>query len=107
MTPDTDPTSHDDIHAALNQAQQLSSPQTSADGSEPALGEALTESVSGSACPLRGLRYSLYKCGMMAEKYPWQTTAAMIATIGCGWVCSYFGLTVFAGLVLFAATADE
>lgn len=58
-------------------------------------------------CPLLSIRYGLAKCGVMAEKAPWQTLAALALTIGCGWICAYFGLTVLVCLILYAIFADD
>jgi len=52
-------------------------------------------------------RYTLAKCAMMAEKYPWQSLALLIITVACGGICPYFGWSVLAGSVLYAANADE
>jgi hypothetical protein len=52
-------------------------------------------------------RYTLMKCGLMAEKYPWQTVVLLLGSVGCGWVCSYFGWSVLGAAVLYAASSDE
>jgi hypothetical protein len=99
--------SEEDIQQALGQAQRLS------DGAGEELlssGRDLPPSdtmAQTSNCPLLGLRYSVSKCGLMAERYPWQTTAALLLVTGCGWLCSYFGLTLLAGLLLYAVYAEE
>ncbi|MCE3234695.1 MAG: hypothetical protein K0Q50_875 [Vampirovibrio sp.] len=106
MSPDHEMPPQDDIQHALNQASQLSDGQPTelAMADLPAASDTLVHSKS---CPLMGLRYGVTKCGLMAEKYPWQTTVACLLTVGCGWLCSYFGLTMLAGLLLYAVYAEE
>lgn len=103
MSPDHEMTPQDDIQQALNQASQ----RGEANPSEPAMADASDTLVHREAGPLLGLRYGVSKCGMMAERCPWQTTAALLLTVGCGWLCSYFGLTVLAALVVYALYAEE
>jgi|GEM_PF-4658717 len=106
MSSDKDMPPQDDIQHALNQASQLSDgqPTESAMADLPAASDTLTHSQAN---PLMSLRYCVSKCGIMAEKYPWQTTVACLLTVGCGWLCSYFGLTMLAGLLLYAVYAEE
>lgn len=96
----------DDIHEALETANQLS--ENAGSAAVPGQPEALSDTLTqGKNCPLLGLRYALARCGLMAEKYPWQTLAALAITIGCGWLCDYFGLTVLAALILYAVYAED
>jgi len=99
------PPQDDDIRQAVNQAHQLgdSAGSGTSGGGEP-ISDTLVQSKS---CPLLGIRYGISKCGMMAEKYPWQTTAVLLLATGCGWVCSYFGLTVLAAMLIYALCAEE
>ena len=95
-----------DIQEALDTANQLTS-----EAHGPPLNpndRLLTDTLTqANTCPLLRLRYGLVKCGLMAEKAPWQTLAALALTIGCGWLCGYFGFTVLACLILYAVFADE
>lgn len=106
MSPDKEMSPQDDIQQALTQATQLSEGSSAAD---PAMADAPPADtlVHAKSCPLMGLRYCVSKCGIMAEKYPWQTTVACLLTVGCGWLCSYFGLTMLAALLLYAIYAEE
>jgi hypothetical protein len=97
------PAPEDDIQGALDKAHQLTS-QTHQPNNPPLLSDTLTHAGH---CPLLSLRYALSKCGLMAEKAPWQTMTALALTIGCGWLCSYFGYMVLAALVLYAIFAEE
>jgi hypothetical protein len=102
----------EDIQQALASARQpdpLSNTET-----PPALSEGLTDALASDKLaggPFRHIwgqgRYAIYKCARMAEKYPWQTAAALLLTVGCGWVCGYFGATVMATLLIYAITAPE
>jgi hypothetical protein len=103
MPHEVPPTPEDDIQGALDTAHQLTS-EAPHSSNPPLLSETLTHAGH---CPLLRVRYALSKCGLMAEKAPWQTLAALAITIGCGWLCNYFGFTVLAGLVLYAIFAEE
>lgn len=95
----------DDIRQAVNQAHQMGE---AGEGGHSDMKEPVSDTlVQSKACPLLGLRYGFSKCGMMAERYPWQTTAALLLATGCGWLCSYFGLTVVAAMVIYALYAEE
>ncbi len=95
----------DDIRQAVSQAHQLGD---SAGGDPAGGGDPVSDTlVQSKCCPLLGLRYGVSKCGLMAEKYPWQTTAGLLLATGCGWVCSYFGLTVLGVMLIYAMCAEE
>jgi hypothetical protein len=102
MCPDPGLPPEEDIQQALQQAHNPSAPE--AFNPTLAAGEVLTESQS---CPILGLRYALAKCGIMAEKYPWQTTVVLLVTAGCAWICAYFGATLLVALVLLAVYGDD
>ena len=102
MHPDHGQSPEEDIQQALNQAQNPA--QGAPDTHQAPLGEVLSETKS---CPLLSLRFALAKCGYMAQKYPWQATASLLIVAGCTWVCTYFGLTMLAVLVLLAVYSDE
>ncbi len=90
-----------DIQQAVHHAQT-----NSAEGfSEPDL--EVGDTLAASGCPFLGLRYVLTKCGLIAEKYPWQTTTAFLLTIAAGWVCAYFGVSLLLGLILTAMSMEE
>lgn len=96
----------DDVQKALDTANQLAS------GAHNHAKSVLPDNASDTLthaghCPLLGLRYALARCGFMVEKNPWQALAALSIAIGCGWVCWYFGLTVFACLILYAIYAED
>jgi hypothetical protein len=91
----------EDIQQAVQSSQ--AQPETNP-GNLPPPGEVIAKTH---ACPLLGLRYAISQCAWMAEKYPWQTTAALLMATGCAWICSYFGITVLAGLVLYAVFAEH
>jgi hypothetical protein len=96
----------EDIQQALHQAHSIDEPH--ADSGTTHNSAPMADTLAHQAsCPLRHGRYALYKCGLIAEKYPCQTTAALLITAGCGWLCSYFGLTVLAALLLYAINAEE
>lgn len=101
MCPDSGMPPEEDIQQALHQAQNPGSGEC--DKPMPA-GEVMTEAGS---CPILGMRYAMAKCGIMAEKYPWQTTMALLLTTGCAWVCTYFGAAMLVGLVMFAVYNDD
>ncbi|WP_373531197.1 hypothetical protein [Vampirovibrio sp.] len=94
----------DDIQAALDSANQRN-PETQTPAHEALPSEVLTQGAT--SCPLLSIRYAFTKCGLMAEKAPWQTLSALALAIGCGWVCNYFGVTVLAGLIAYAIVAEE
>jgi hypothetical protein len=96
----------EDVQKALDTANQLSSSETRSVNQPTASGvsDTLTE---GGHCPLLQVRYAMARCGLMAEKNPWQTLAALSIAIGCGWLCSYFGLTVLVCLILYAVYAED
>ena len=102
MSPDDGMKPEDDIQQALHQAQAGGDSGAVPDGAP--MSDTLAHAQS---CPLRHVRYAVYKCGLMAEKYPCQTTAALLITAGCGWLCSYFGVTVLVALLGYAITAEE
>lgn len=102
MHPDSGMTPEDDIQQALEQASNPTEAAQEPAGMQP--GEVMAES---SRCPLMGLRYAMAKCGMKAEKYPWQTTMALLLCASCAWICSYFGATMLVGLLLFAVFCDD
>lgn len=95
-----------DIQNAMEQASQLS------DGGEnikhAAMKQELSDTLTATkCCPLLKVRYVMAKCALVAERNPWQTLAALSLAIGCGWLCWYFGATVLACLVLYAAYTDD
>ena len=92
-----------DIQHAVQQAQNPDSAEDT-DYSDRKAGEVLTVSEH---CPLLGLRYALAKCGLLAEKCPWQTTMAIMLTVAAGWVCTYFGISLLLGLFLWALSLEE
>lgn len=96
---------HDDIREALSSAARP--PET--EGSHHAMNASPADTLVDASAPpwMDQTRFLMARCGYMAEKYPWQTTGALLLTVGCGWLCNYFGWTVMAGLVLYAVTADE
>ncbi len=100
-----EPKPEKDIQAALSTASELSANTTT--GNLPSGGPLSDTLAQSPSCPLLGLRYGLAKCGLMAEKAPWQTLAALALTMGCTWLCGYFGLTVLACLILYAVYADD
>lgn len=103
MCPDSGLPPEDDIQQALHQAQNPGAAEP--EMPNPAIGEVMTETKG--SCPILAIRYAMAKCGFMAEKYPWQTTAALLLTAGCAWMCSYFGATMLLGLVLYAVYSDN
>jgi predicted RNA-binding Zn-ribbon protein involved in translation (DUF1610 family) len=103
MCPDSGLSPEDDIQQALHQAQNPTPMESQ--HPEPAAGEVMAHAQG--SCPILGMRYAMAKCGFMAEKYPWQTTAALVLTTACGWICAYFGATLLVGLVLFAIFSEE
>ena len=102
MCPDSEINPEDDIQQAIQQAQSPSL-ACSTDSVEPQPGEVMVEA---SRCPLMRVKGMMSKCGVMAAKYPWQTTLVLLLVVGCGWICVYFGITVLAALVLFAIFSD-
>lgn len=104
MVNEHSPEPQEDIQEAL--AAMNSKPGEGLGDSPPQtqLSDTLTHSK---CCPLLGLRYAFARCGLMAEKYPWQTMAALALTIGCGWLCAYFGFTVLGALILYAIYAQD
>jgi hypothetical protein len=105
MSPEDGMKPEDDIQQAVHQAQSLGNAQ--ADSAPADASMASDTLVHSQSCPVRHVRYAIYKCGLMGEKYPCQTTAALLVTAGCGWLCAYFGLTVLAGLLVYAVCAEE
>ena len=96
----------DDISQALDSARNP-------DAQNPSIpvfpdmpgGDAL---VRGEASPVWStLRFVLIRCGIMAERYPWQTTALLMLAIGCGTLCNYFGWTVLGGMAWYAAASED
>lgn len=63
--------------------------------------------AAGQFCPILGLRLSLYRSGLVMEKYPWQTLAALLMIAASGQVCIYMGFTFLAAGLLYAATNDS
>lgn len=100
-TPNESP--DNDIQSAVESARQGASASTSLPSSVSS--DVLTE-ASHPAWWLH-CHYTLYQCSRLAEKYPCQTLAAIGLTIGCGWLCVYFGWTVLAAFLLYAACWDE
>ena len=49
----------------------------------------------------------LNKCALQAIRYPWQAAGLTLLTVGCCWMCLYFGATVFAALLLTALYSDD
>jgi hypothetical protein len=105
MQPEDGMNSQDDIQQALHQAQSMGG-DNSNPAADPNIGPSDTL-VQQKSCPMLGLRYAVYKSGLMAEKYPWQTVMALLIATGCGWLCSYFGMTVLAALVVYAVYSEE
>lgn len=96
----------EDVQKALDTANQLSSAETQ--GLNQPAGDGVSGTLTeGQHCPLLKVRYVMARCGLMAEKNPWQTLAALLIAIGCGWLCWYFGLTVLACLILYAVYAQD
>lgn len=106
MPPEDGMKPEEDIQQALHQAQSMGDAHANPGTVQDSIPMADTLAHQGE-CPLRHVRYAIYKCGLMAEKYPCQTTAALLITAGCGWLCSYFGFTVLAALLLYAINAEE
>lgn len=104
MSADQIPTPEDDIQQALEQAHHL-------DATEAHSGAPLPNTPVSDTLVRKNTwttaKYALSQCGLMAERYPWQTTAALLAAVGCGAVCPYFGWSVLGGLFLYAVTAEE
>lgn len=99
----------EDIRQSLEAASQgpaLKTGNAASDLPEEAFSDTLTQS-GGAGHAWLVTRYTLAKCAMMAEKYPWQTLVLLIVTVGCGSICSYFGWAVLGSLVLYAANAEE
>ena len=71
---------------------------------DPLPGEVMAHTGS---CPVLGVRYTIARCGLMAERYPWQATLALLVTVGATWLCSYFGLTVLGALILYAVYGED
>ncbi len=107
MVPENDPHADADIQQALQAASRQEG--VSAESASPGLPEnGLSDTLThGKQCPLLGLRYALAKCAFSAERAPWQTLAIMFLSIVCGWVCVYFGVTVFAAWILYAIFAND
>jgi len=101
MCPDSDVNPEDDIQQAIHQAQNPSVASSTEPDSQQ--GDVIAETHR---CPLMRMKGMIAKCGLMAAKYPWQTTLALLLSVGCGWLCVYFGLTVLAGLLAFAIYSD-
>jgi hypothetical protein len=102
MRPDSGMTPEDDIQQALHQASNPA--ELEPQPTETVLGEVMTESTRS---PWMGLRYAISKCALMAEKYPWQATLALLLCVSCSWVCVYFGASLLAALVLFAVFCND
>jgi len=102
MCPDSGLTPEDDIQQALQQAQTPMASESADMETTP--GEVMAETH---ACPLMGVRYAMAKCSLMAEKYPWQTTVALLMCAGCAWICSYFGATMMVAMVLYAVYGED
>lgn len=94
----------DDIQHALETAHNPPDAQST---SHAAMGKSEVIAGEGHPSALGQVRFMLGKCGIMAQRYPWQTTAALLVTTGCGWLCGYFGLTVLVALLAYAVTAEE
>ncbi|HEY9688200.1 MAG TPA: hypothetical protein V6C52_14595 [Coleofasciculaceae cyanobacterium] len=106
MPPESNPTPEEDIRQALECASAEPEDRLSGKNhsSEP-LSDAIARDTHNQHW--RMARYTLMKCGLMAEKYPWQTVVLLLGSVGCGWVCSYFGWSVLGAAVLYAASSDE
>jgi hypothetical protein len=106
MPPESNPTPDDDIRQALDCASGEPGAHLSQKNHSS---ELLSDTIARDANNPRWrmARYILMKCGLMAEKYPWQTVVLLLGSVGCGWVCSYFGWSVLGAAVLYAASSDE
>lgn len=107
MALENDPKPDADIQHALETAS-LQGVSLTESGSQRLPDNGLSDTLThGKSCPLLGLRYAMAKCAFNAEKSPWQTLAIMFLSIVCGWVCVYFGATVFGAWILYAVFAEE
>lgn len=102
MSPESNLTPDDDIRQALDSANATPEPSTNI-SRDPLSDVIATES----RCPVAKARYALMKCGLMAEKYPLQTTVLLLISVGCGKLCEYFGLSVLCALILYAVSTEE
>ncbi|WP_303675221.1 hypothetical protein [Vampirovibrio chlorellavorus] len=107
MVHKNDPQPDADVQQALQAASQQGTASLES-ASQPLPEQGLSDTLThGKSCPLLGLRYALAKCAYSAEQSPWQTLAIMFLSIVCGWVCVYFGATVFGAWILYAIFAEE
>lgn len=106
-----DSSSHEDIQQALTEVNQscLNQDSGSCASEDNGLnqGDAAGILAQAKSCPLSGLRYGFSRCGLMAERYPWQATLLLFTVIGCGWLCVYFGVTVLLALILYSIYTED
>ncbi len=99
MTPYDSHSPDSDIDQALHQLNQ----PPSGDNAHHAVGDVAVAHESESRT---WLHFALCQCSMMATKCPWQTLGLLMLSVGCGWICSYFGATVFLGMIIYAVNAE-
>lgn len=97
----------DDIQQALDTVQHRDAGVAGASSLLPTEGSGDVLAHAHNRAWLDTLHFALMRCGIMAERYPWQATALLMVAIGCGTLCNYFGWTILGAMAWYAAASED